>query len=1423
MNDMKGKMGRLSSGLLVLILVLTMVPWAALPASAATADLFFSEYIEGSSNNKALEIYNGTGAAIDLAAGGYSVKMYFNGNASAGLTIALTGTVADGDVYVLAHSSAAAAILTQADQTNGSGWFNGNDAVVLYKGTIVLDAIGQVGFDPGTEWGSGDASTQDNTLRRKADICAGDTDEMDAFDPSLEWDGLANNTFDGLGAHTANCGGPGPEPGQPLPLSEGFDDCTLAGWEIISVDADTAHTWSCNATYSNIEANGYGDTAPADEWLITPPLNLDAQGNDTLTFRNYTNYSDVDYPQLHVLYSTGYDGGGDPASATWTELSGITFAPAGSGSWVDSGEVDLSGISGTNVYLAFHYVSSGTGSGTAAVWRLDDINVFEGAPSGQPLPLSEGFDDCTLAGWEIVSVDADAAHTWACSETYSNIEANGYGDTAPANEWLITPALNLNAQENDTLTFRTYTNYTDGGLPWPQLQVLYSTNYDGGGDPASATWTALSGITFSPENSRAWTDSGDVDLSGISGTNVYLAFQYQSSGTGSGTASDWRLDGINVFEGAAPGQTLPLSEGFDDCTLAGWEIISVDADAAHTWSCSTTYSNIEANGYGDTAPANDWLITPPLDLDAQENDTLTFRTYTNYTDSGLPWPQLQVLYSTDYDGGGDPASATWTALSGITFSPENSRAWTDSGEVDLSGISGTNVYLAFQYQSSGTGSGTASDWRLDEINVFERAVPVKIHDIQGSGMASPVVGGLVIIEGIVVGDFQRNAASDNGDLRGFYVQEEDADVDADPATSEGIFVYDGYSPTTDVMVGDLVSVEGQVAEYNGVTEITNLSDIAVVSGGNPAPTAATVVLPLAAVADLEAYEGMSVVLPGPVYISEYYNFDYLGEIVLTSARQNQPTAVVEPGPDAVALAQANLLDSITLDDGRTESNPDPALHPNGGVFDLTNLFRGGDTLQNVRGVLDYASDLYRIQPTQGAVYTKANPRTNYPDDVGGNLKVASFNVLNYFTTIDNGPGFWICGPSGDMECRGADTEEEFTRQRNKIIAALAAIDADVVGLIEIENYPGDVPTADLVQGLNDVLGAGTYDYIATGAIGTDAIRQAFIYKPATVTALGAYAVLDSSVDSRFLDGYNRPVLAQTFQDNTTGGIFTVAVNHLKSKGSDCNAIGDPDLGDGAGNCNLTRMHAAEALIDWLASDPTGSGDGDFLIIGDLNSYDKEDPVDVLLAGGYTDLIYHFLGEYAYSYVFDRQLGYLDHGLANPGLLDEVTGTTVWHINADEPDLIDYDMTYKQAAQAAIYWPDAYRSSDHDPVIVGLGVCDEIPPELTVSVSPDMLWPANHKYVDVFATVTVSDNFDPNPTVTLVSVTSNEDDDGLGDGDTPDDILIVDDYTFQLRAERSALGEGRVYTITYQATDACGNSTTVSVMVTVPHDNKGKND
>lgn len=578
-----------------------------------------------------------------------------------------------------------------------------------------------------------------------------------------------------------------------------------------------------------------------------------------------------------------------------------------------------------------------------------------------------------------------------------------------------------------------------------------------------------------------------------------------------------------------------------------------------------------------------------------------------------------------------------------------------------------------------------------------------IYDIQGDGMSTPLAGQVVTTEGIVIGDFQE------GGRNGFFIQ--DPVGDDDPSTSDGIFIYAPFS--MDVFLGDHVRVQGTASEYFGLTQIGFVSEVWLCDIGLPLPEPVEVTLPVTSVAYLERYEGMRVIFPQDLVISEYYNFDRFGEIMLTSERFTTPTALYAPGtPEVFAAMEAYTLSSITLDDGRTSQNPDPAIHPNGLEFTLYNLFRGGDYVTNLIGVMDYGFGLYRIQPTEGADYTVVNPRTERPDIIEGDIKIANFNVLNYFITFRNEGN--ICGPSGNMGCRGADNAEEFTRQRDKILSALMIIDADVVGLIEIENdrpdLDPDYAVANLVAGLNDLMGAGTYDYVPTGAIGTDAIKVALIYKPANVTPTGDYAILDSSVDPRFLDDYNRPVLAQTFLDNMVGESVTVAVNHLKAKGSNCNAVGDPDLGDGAGNCNITRTTAAIAQVEWLATDPTGTGIDNILIMGDLNSYAKEDPIDAIKAGpdgipgtddDYVDIIYEILGEEAYSYVFDGRTGYLDYVMVNNNLEKYVTDVDIWLINADEPDLIDYDMSFKKPAQQAIYAPDAYRSSDHDPVIITL--------------------------------------------------------------------------------------------------------------------------
>ncbi len=601
-------------------------------------------------------------------------------------------------------------------------------------------------------------------------------------------------------------------------------------------------------------------------------------------------------------------------------------------------------------------------------------------------------------------------------------------------------------------------------------------------------------------------------------------------------------------------------------------------------------------------------------------------------------------------------------------------------------------------------------------------------------------------------------------------------------TSDGIFVY--ARGGADVAVGDRVRVTGAVSEYYTLTQVT-AADVDVCATGQVVPDAVELTMPLG---DLEPYEGMLVTFPETLSILEYYNYARYGEIVIgvgdVTDRQFQPTAVYEPGsPEAMALAEFNDSHRIMLDDGLNAQNPAFLRHPDGEAFSLENRFRGGDTVTNATGVLDYRFSEWGIQPTEPADFSVENPRPEVPD-VGGTTTVASFNVLNYFTTLDS---------------RGANTPAEFERQEAKIVAAINAMDADVVGLIEIENN-GDVAVGTLVDALNEAAGEDRWEFVSTGVIGTDEITTAFVYQPADVTPVGEFAVLDSSVDQRFDDERNRPALAQTFEENLSGAQFTVVNNHLKSKGSEC--PGDPDTGQG--NCNLVRQAAADALGDWANADPTGTGVEDVLIIGDLNSYDKEDPIDALRADGFVDLLAALEGEYAYSYVFDGMLGYLDYAMASASLADNVTGAEAWAINADEPSILDYDMTFKPPAQDAIYAPDPYRSSDHDPVLVGLHL-DNVAPEVDAFAEPPHIWPANGKWRNVTTVIEATDNLDEDLTITLVGAEAS------GEGE----VEVVDDARFRVLAVL-----GAEYTFTYDVTDDSGNTTTVTLTVTVEKPGKG---
>ena len=495
------------------------------------------------------------------------------------------------------------------------------------------------------------------------------------------------------------------------------------------------------------------------------------------------------------------------------------------------------------------------------------------------------------------------------------------------------------------------------------------------------------------------------------------------------------------------------------------------------------------------------------------------------------------------------------------------------------------------------------------VSDFCTAAATGIHAIQGGGDTSPLLGQQVTARGVVVGDSEGPSPA----LRGFYLQ--GLQPDADPATSEGIFVFNG-SNANSVSLGDVVTVRGTVGENQGQTQVSvSSTNIAVCGTGTVEPTG--VALPVASATAFEKYEGMLVTTTQPLYVTEHFQLGRFGQVVVSSGdRLQQPTNVVAPGAAALALQAENNLNRLIVDDASQVQNPDPILFGRGGdPLTAENTLRGGDVLTEAVGVMTYtwagnsaSGNAYRLRPVNalGATYDfeAANPRPTAPAEVGGDVRAASMNLLNYFNTFDGLPDnvdnctLGVGGAAAD--CRGADTQTEFDRQWPKTVAAIAKVDADVIGVNEIENdgYGSGSALAHLVDRLNDPSAPAPTLYVdvdeetgQTNALGTDAIKVGMLYKPGVVTPVGETAALNTTSFVNGGDGAprSRPSLAQAFEVNATGGVFVADVNHLKSKGSACDT---PDAGDGQGNCNQVRTNAATELATWLAWDPTGIGDTD---------------------------------------------------------------------------------------------------------------------------------------------------------------------------------------------------------------------------------------
>ena len=843
--------------------------------------------------------------------------------------------------------------------------------------------------------------------------------------------------------------------------------------------------------------------------------------------------------------------------------------------------------------------------------------------------------------------------------------------------------------------------------------------YNASAVPVSiANWS----IQYTSATGTSW-GSQKVNLSGSIGAGQYVLIQL-----GSGGSAGVALPAAN------------FSGGFNMSATAGKVALVSSTTSLPAATCPTDATLVDVVGYGGTANCSETSPAPApsattallrgasgcSDADNNSTDFTTAAptprnmasplgscgvvaqpivpscpsTLNVATGAVLDFPlsasDTDSLVNAASFGGGNMAGMSLTSF---TPAAANGASATVRLALDATVPAGSYpVQVDFANNTSQTASCTVT---LNVAAVSPTYTP--IYTIQGSGATSTLTGAGRTTRGVVT------KVNNNG----YYLQ--DAAGDGNPATSDGIFVFTGSTPI--VSPGHLVQITGTVTEFNTgaagnavtvanpVTEFTSLTNTTFVGTGSVAPTVIT--FPIAAQGDLERVEGMLVQIDTPLTASQNYFQGRYGQVTLSAnGRLVKPTNVHRPGtPLALSLADLNARSSLMLDDGLSSQNPNPTPY-----IGADNTLRAGDTIPGITGVIDYglATNLtdgpamYRIHPALAPTFTRVNTRPATPPAPGGALKVASFNVLNYFTTFTDGSTAsgqtgQVCTQGSDTPsaslCRGASSNAEFLRQRAKIVAALSAVNADVVGLMEIQNN-GNTAAQNLVDALNAQMGAGTYAVVPLPpTTGTDAIRVAMIYKPGTL-ALSGSPMSDASAI------HNRPPFAHTF--SAGGQMFSVIVNHFKSKGSCPTSGADVDQGDGQGCWNATRRQQASALLSFIGTVQAAAADNDVIVIGDLNAYAAEDPVNDLVTAG---LVNQAAG--GYSYVFDGEAGSLDHALATPSLSAQVTGAVHWHINADEPSIIDYNLEFKQPACAACgpdyYSATPYRASDHDPVIVGLAL------------------------------------------------------------------------------------------------------------------------
>lgn len=551
-----------------------------------------------------------------------------------------------------------------------------------------------------------------------------------------------------------------------------------------------------------------------------------------------------------------------------------------------------------------------------------------------------------------------------------------------------------------------------------------------------------------------------------------------------------------------------------------------------------------------------------------------------------------------------------------------------------------------------------------------------IHQLQGSGLSSPLTGQKVTVEGILTQDSRRP-----GGFGGFYLQQADAETDQNPATSEALFIYTRLGKGTP---GQRLRLTGTVKEYHGLTELVDIRTLTVCrDAALPRPIEISLPWPQPP----ESLENMRVRFTDPLTVIDHYNLAAFGELILAANDQVIATEYLAPGPKARRQSQRNDQHRVLLDDGKSIRNPEPGPWPASGL-DHPHTVRAGDAITGIEGVLDYRFGQWRIQPDRQPRFKRLNARSEAPArPPGDSHRLMTLNLENYFNGDGQGGGF--------PTARGARNQSAFQQQSQRLVAAILQSDPDILAVTEMEN-DGYGPDSALAQ-LARQLGAA-WTFVATpGQDGSDAIRTALLYRSDRVTPIDEA----NRPDPGRFSALDRPPVAQMFRFPGSAQTVRVVVPHLKSKSCRNARSVNSDQQDGQGCFNHRRSQAANALLDWLTTLPQPDTLAGTLIAGDLNSYAREDPMQRFYNGGYTSLVHHFHPCDAnrcehHSYRYQGEKGSLDYVLASDALLPYVVNAQSWNINADEPRALgDGQSTGRRAVSGP------WRSSDHNPVIMDL--------------------------------------------------------------------------------------------------------------------------